>query len=195
MARLHLKSPDGWSGQPSELGQRMTTSPRLHLICGKVAAGKSTLAAKLSAQPKIICLSEDDWLEALFSDQMKTLDDYLRCAAKLQVIVAPHVVSLLEAGVSVVLDFPANTQSQRRWLKGIAETARVPHILHFLDVPNEVCLSRLHARNAAGAHPFMVSDADFHAVTDHFVAPVADEGVVVYRYDDASGEATEILRS
>ncbi|MCG7623524.1 AAA family ATPase [Epibacterium sp. Ofav1-8] len=168
-------------------------TPTLHLLCGKVAAGKSTLAERLAAQPGTIRISEDIWLKTLFADQMQTLKDYVRCSAKLRDIVRPHVISVLETGVSVVLDFHANTRDQRRWLKAIAEAASVPHVLHFLDVSDDVCLSRLHARNAAGNHPFAVTDEQFRVVTGHFAAPVADEGFTVRHYlDDGTGEGSEV---
>lgn len=170
-------------------------TPTLHLLCGKVAAGKSTLAERLAAQPGTIRISEDVWLETLFADQLHSLKDYVRCSAKLRGVVGPHVISMLKAGVSVVFDFPANTRDQRRWLKAIAEAASVPHILHFLDVADEVCLSRLHARNAAGDHPFAVTEEQFWIVTNHFEAPVADEGFTVRHYSDSAGDMPEVSRS
>ena len=67
--------------------------PTLHLLCGKVAAGKSTLAAKLARADNTILVAEDEWLAALFAEQMPK--DYLRCAAKLRAAMAPYIVALL----------------------------------------------------------------------------------------------------
>ena len=89
--------------------------PTLHLLCGKIAAGKSTLAASLSAADATVLIAEDAWLKALFGAEMSSIQDYVRCLARLREAIAPHVVSLLKAGVSVVLDFPANTVLNRRW--------------------------------------------------------------------------------
>lgn len=77
----------------------------LHILCGKIASGKSTLARELATQPVTVVVSEDRWLSALFKEEMRTIEDYVRCSAKLRSAIAPHVVSLLSAGVSVVLDF------------------------------------------------------------------------------------------
>jgi len=95
----------------------------------------------------------------------------------------PHVVDLLKAGVSVVLDYPANTLANRAWMKGIAEEARVAHRLHWLDVPDEVCKARMRARNAAGAHDFAPTDEQFDQITAYFVPPTLAEGleIVVHR--------------
>ncbi len=136
-----------------------TDKPTLHILCGKIAAGKSTLAAKLDAQPGTVVIAEDAWLNALVADELRSVQDYMRCSSKLKNVMGPHVEELLSSGLSVVLDFPANTPGQRRWVKGLLEATGVPHNLHFLDVSDEVCLARLHKRNAVGDHPFAVTEA------------------------------------
>lgn len=51
----------------------MTFAPAtLHLLCGKIASGKSTLAAELSAAPGCVVISEDQWLAALYKDEMQS---------------------------------------------------------------------------------------------------------------------------
>jgi predicted kinase len=157
-------------------------SPTLHILCGKIASGKSTLAARLSAKPDTVLITEDAWLEALFRDELHTREDYVRCSLRLKSAMQPHISALLRAGVSVVLDFPANTRGQRRWFKEIIETTGVAHTLHVLDVSDEVCLARLRARNLAGDHPFTVTDDLFHEVTSYFSEPAADEGFTILRH-------------
>jgi predicted kinase len=154
----------------------------LHLLCGKIAAGKSTLAAKLAEAPLTVIVSEDKWTAPLFGSEMRTVEDYVRCSAKLRAAMAPHLVDLLKAGVSVVLDFPANTLANRAWMKGIAEAAGVTHTLHWLDVPDEICRARLRARNASGGHEFAATDEQFDLITSYFVPPSAEEGFVVVEH-------------
>jgi predicted kinase len=43
----------------------------LFLMCGKIAAGKSTLAAKLATAPGTILISEDQWLTRLYRPTRK----------------------------------------------------------------------------------------------------------------------------
>ena len=148
----------------------------LYLLCGKIAAGKSTLARRLAARPATVLISEDHWNASLFADELKTLDDYRRCSQRLRNAMTPHLIALLKAGVSVVLDFPANTIPQRGWMRRLFEGASVPHELHFLDISDEVCKKRLRERNAAGAHPFQSSEADFELFTSYFVPPTPEEG-------------------
>jgi predicted kinase len=155
----------------------------LHLVCGKIAAGKSTLTAELGQRPHTVVVAEDQWLSQLYPGEQKTLADYVRNSTRLRSVMGSHVVALLRAGVSVVLDFPANTLASRTWMRGLFEQAGVPHRLHHLDVPDEVCKARLRQRNDEGRHAFTVTDEEFDLFTSYFVAPTPEEGldVIVHR--------------
>ena len=155
----------------------------LHLVCGKIAAGKSTLAASLGAASGTIVVAEDRWLARLYPDEQIDVADYVRHSTRLRSVMGPHVVDLLRAGVSVVLDFPANTIASRAWMRTLFEEAGVAHRLHHLDVADDVCRARLRARNASGAHDFTVTDAQFELFTRYFVAPAEEEGfdVILHR--------------
>lgn len=159
-----------------------TSTPVLHMVCGKIGAGKSTLTKQLAAAPGTVLISEDAWLAALYPGEIRELPDYVRCAGRLKQVMAPHVAALLQAGVSVVLDFPANTVASRQWMRGIFEAAGAAHALHFLDVPDAVCKERLRARNASGTHPFETTDEQFELITSHFAAPSPQEGFTVVRH-------------
>src|SRR5689334_17725537 len=105
----------------------------LHMLCGKIAAGKSTLTAELSHAPLTVVISEDFWLSRLFGTEIKEIADYVRCARRLREAVGPLVRDLLRLGISVVLDFPANTLAARAWMRTLFEEAGADHCLHFLD--------------------------------------------------------------
>ena len=155
--------------------------PTLHLVCGKIASGKSTLTSQLAQAPQTVRISEDSLLAQLYPGQIASLADYAACAARLRVAVAPLALQLLQAGVSVVLDFPANTPASRAWMRELFQQAGTPHVLHYLDVTDEACKARLRQRNESGLHPFSTSEADFDAITRHFVPPATAEGFHVVR--------------
>lgn len=166
------------------MAKRETT---LHMLVGKIGAGKSTLAAELGRAPDTVVVSEDEWLAALFADEMQSIADYVRCSSRLRSALEPHLVSLLRSGLSVVLDFPANTPTQRAWMRGVFEQADCEHEVHYLDLPDEVCRARMHRRNAEGGHAFAVTDEQFDRITSHFAPPSAEEGfqVVIHKNDAA----------
>ena len=156
-----------------------THQPTLHLICGRIASGKSTLATELGRRDGTVVIREDDWLSGLYGNEMATIADYVRYTARLREVIGPHVVALLNAGVSVVFDFQANTVETRAWMSSILDRTDAAHVLHVLDVSEEVCLERLRARNAAGEHPFSVTEAQFRQVSRHFALPTPEEGLEV----------------
>ena len=153
--------------------------PTLHLLCGKIASGKSTLAKTLATEHAAIVLSEDQWLASLYPGEILSLADYLRCAQRVRGVLEPLVIDLLACGVNVVLDFPANTLANREWLLSLAHSAQVPHCLHYLELDDATCRARLHARNAQGEHDFAATDAEFDLITRHFSVPSEEEGLVI----------------
>jgi predicted kinase len=145
----------------------LTSHPTLYLLCGKIAAG-TTLARRLAARPATALISEDQWMAHLFSNDLKTIDDYARLSGRLRGAIGPHVIDILRHGLSVVLDFPANTVEYRSWMRSLIDGAGVPHELHWLDVPDAICKQRLLARNTGGEHPFQATEAEYELFTSYF---------------------------
>jgi hypothetical protein len=81
------------------------------------------------------------------------------------------------------MDWPANTIATRAWMRSLFESAGASHRLHFLDVPDEICLARLQIRNAEGRHEYNVSPAEFEELSRYFEPPTEAEGfdIVIYR--------------
>jgi predicted kinase len=159
----------------------------LHLLCGKIAAGKSTLADVLAAAPGCVRLDEDTLMATLYPGEIATLEDYSVRTLRLEAAIGPHVAALLRAGLDVVMDFHANTRRRRAWMRGLVEASGCEHRLHVLDVTDAVCLERLHARNAAGTHRYAVTDEEFHAFTRYYDPPEDDEGFRLVRHGGAVG--------
>lgn len=86
----------------------------------------------------------------------------MRLARQIREVVDPLVADLLRAGVTVVLDFPANTPQDRHWLRGLSDTAGVSHYVHYIEVDDDTCRARLHLRNQRAEHEFAATDAEGH---------------------------------
>lgn len=117
----------------------------LHVMCGKIASGKTTFARALAADSGAILICEDIWLDQLFPGERFTLQDYIRRSAGLRAALGPHVAALLRSGLSVVFDFAGNTVRDRQWVRSVFEAANADHLLHYLNVPDDVCKARLRA--------------------------------------------------
>lgn len=154
----------------------------LYLICGKIAAGKSTLARKLAERPKTLLIALDDWMSVLFPTENRTIEDFARYSARMRTAMAPHIISILRQDVSVVLDFPANTVMWRTWMRSLIAQAGVAHELHVLDFPDALCKQRLRQRNADASHPYQVDEETYDLFMSYYVPPSADEGFTIVRH-------------
>ena len=99
-------------------------------------------------------------------------------------VLTEHIQSILSAGISVVLDFPFNTANTRAWGHSLFRAACCEHQLHYLDVSDEICKSRLRVRNALGEHPFQTTEAQYELITRYFVPPELSEGFNIVVYDE-----------
>ena len=118
----------------------------LILLSGKMGAGKSTLSRKLARDHGALLLSEDEWLAALYPEEVRCFDDYLKYSRRLKPPLRRLVQDLLTQGRSVVMDFPANTVSQRNWLKAIGSDVGAACRLVHVDASDETCLLQLQQR-------------------------------------------------
>jgi predicted kinase len=155
----------------------------LFFFSGKMAAGKSTLAKQLVEREGAILLSQDALIDSLFPNLVVNVATYLEYAGRINRTIAPIVVEILSKGVPVVLDFPANTISQRAWFREIIERSGAEHELHFLDTPDDICRAQLKARSAhLPPGTKWTTDEDFDLIASHFRAPTPDEGFNVVRH-------------
>jgi len=152
----------------------------LHFFCGKMAAGKSTKAVQLLTHDKTVLISEDEWLKALFLDEIKTLNDYINYSARLKPLLLTHIQQLLLSGMSVVLDFPGNTVNQRAWFKEIYSENNFPHILHYIEASDELCLKQLAVRSKNNIGEAFTTEKEFHVINKYFQAPSENEGFNIH---------------
>ncbi|MGA7918510.1 MAG: ATP-binding protein [Candidatus Acidiferrales bacterium] len=162
----------------------MNTSAKLMFLCGKMAAGKSTLARDLAKREDAILLAQDELLEALFPGEITDLQGFVKCSSRLRSALASHVCTLLSRGISVVLDFPGNTKAQRVWFRELVERANVEHELHFVDTSDALCKAQLtdRSKNLPAGAPW-TTEAEFAAITAYFQSPSEDEHFNVVHHE------------
>ena len=162
----------------------MKPSVKLMFMCGKMAAGKSTLAQDLADRHSAVLLVQDEWLGALFPSEIVDIPTFVDRSSRLRSVLTPHVCLLLSKGISVVLDFPANTKEQRGWFREILARAEVEHELHFIDAPDGLCRRQLKDRSKdlpAGTR--WTTDAEFDAITAYFQPPSEEERFNIVRHE------------
>lgn len=162
----------------------ISTSAKLIFFCGKMAAGKSTLARELAQREQAVLLVQDELLERLYPVEITDIPGFVKCSSRLKKALAPHICALLSKGISVVLDFPANTKAQRAWFRELATHANVDHELHFVDVSDDVAKSQLknRSKDLPPGTPW-TTEAEFEAINLYFQPPSKDEGFNVVRHE------------
>lgn len=154
----------------------------LVFFSGKMGAGKSTRSKDIAQERNAVLLSEDEWLESLYPEKILSLDDYIKYSSRLKPQIKRLVQSILVTGTDVVMDFPANTISQREWFREIFTEINAPHSLIFIDVANEVCLGRIEKRRVAQPERAATDTVEmFEQVTKYFVEPMPGEGFNITR--------------
>lgn len=162
----------------------MGTSAKLIFLCGKMAAGKSTLARDLADRENAVLFVQDDLLEALFPGEITDVQAFVQCYSRLKNALTPHICDLLSKGTSVVLDFAAATKAQRAWFRELIERTNVAHELHFVDVSEVLCKTQLRERSKGlPAGTPWTTDADFETINAYFQPPSEDEKFNVVRHE------------
>ncbi|MCB1916779.1 MAG: ATP-binding protein [Rhodocyclaceae bacterium] len=149
----------------------------LIFFCGKMGAGKSTRAGAMAGELEAVLLSEDEWLSRLYPDEIRVFDDYLKYSARIRPLVESLLRAFVDAGVSVVLDFPGNTVGQRAWFRTLIRQTGAAHRLIYCEAGDELCLGRLALRRQRQPERARFdNEAVFRQVTKYFEPPGDDEG-------------------
>lgn len=155
----------------------MESVATLYFYAGKMGSGKSTHSLQLAQKVKAVHISEDEWLTALYPDQISNFEEYLKFASRIKPLLSKHIQQILTSGTDVVLDFPANTYQQRTWFKQLFENAHAKHQLIYIDADDEVCLQQIkHRRIEQPARARFDTEAMFYHVSQYFEAPHPQEG-------------------
>ena len=155
----------------------MYSNGTLIFFCGKMGSGKTTLSFEVAKSTGAIRLSEDEWLAALYPTEIEVFGDYIKYSSRLKPLLKSHVRDILKSGVSVVMDFPANTVNQRVWFKEILANDQIPHKLIYIEASDQLCLTQLQSRRSEqpGRAQFDTEEV-FKKVTSYFQPPSQKEG-------------------
>lgn len=155
---------------------------KLIFFVGKMGAGKSTKALKIARKRNAVLISEDEWLESVYPNKILSLDDYIKYSNRLKPQIKRLTQSILLTGTDVVMDYPANTISQREWFRSIFVEIEAPHDLLYIDPSNNDCLKQIEKRRMEQPERSKTDTKEmFEAVTKYFVEPQAAEGFNIIR--------------
>jgi len=155
----------------------------LHLMCGMVGAGKTTLAKQLEADTGAVRLSPDEWIARLMANPNERAEaDRLRDTV--EALQWESALALLAAGGDVILENGFWGRGEREDRRDAAQKLGAQVYLHFLDPPENELWRRLVKRNATvttGA--YRVTREELHEWIGWFQKPGPEERATfdVYR--------------
>jgi predicted kinase len=147
---------------------RNRLQPRLVLLCGLPASGKTTLARELADAYGAVRLNLDEWEAALGVDPF---DDGFQ--TRLEGQFWELAQRLLVLGTSVVLEWGFWARSERDEKREAARRLGVSVELRFLDAPYDELVKRVVARHAAGG--IAITESHMERYRGIFQPPTDDE--------------------
>ncbi|MGD0021365.1 MAG: ATP-binding protein [Smithellaceae bacterium] len=156
----------------------MTTSaeqPTIHMLCGLICSGKTTLARKLEKDFNAVAFSPDEWMAQLFGSEHT--DQYgFKYAPKVHALVCKIYERLLQLNVDVILDSGFWSKFERDQVRRKAVELGVKHKLYFLDCSKDICMQRLRERNTQRRpDAIVIPENKFLQSLNLFQPPGADE--------------------
>src|SRR5687768_6209283 len=120
---------------------------KVHMICGKVGAGKTTYARELAQERRGLLFSLDEWMLHLYDRPMsrEAFDARVERCLELMLRLTERLIPL---GTEVVLDCGFWRCRRREEVRARIRARGGEPILHYLDLPAQKRWSRLVRRNS-----------------------------------------------
>lgn len=159
----------------------------IHLIVGNTGSGKTTYANDLRKQNRGVVFSIDKWNKTLFLPDKKPTDGlewFLERIERAEALMSDLIEQLENSGTDSILDLGLSKVEHRQKFRIFAAEKGIELTTHFLDIPTDVRLNRIHRRNKeqGSTFEFEVSDEDFEFMEAWFEPPSDEEmqgGIVI----------------
>ena len=153
---------------------------KLHIICGFVGAGKTTLAKKLEKKYKAIRFSTDEWMIELFNFKGNFGKKYIDSKKRCKEFIWKLAKEILLSKRDVVLDFGFWSKKERALFFKRAKQIGVEPVLYFLDIPIKELKKRVNFRNKKlDAKTFNITEIWFNKWLPLFEAPKSSEQPII----------------
>jgi predicted kinase len=154
--------------------------PAVHMICGTLGAGKTTLARRLAGETGGIRFSLDEWIMQLFGTEVPEPMQFpwwheraQRCSSQIW----PLCTQLLSHELDVILDFGFALRQHRAEYLALAHAAGAQVKLYVVNADAELRRQRVRARNEQRRETFAltVTDGMFDGSETCWEPPTSDE--------------------
>lgn len=168
----------------SEDEAKPTPSGTVHVMCGLVAAGKSTIARSVAAEVGAVRLSRDEWMLRLHGGRFDdpSAVEFLERVDPLMWDVALDIAT---AGMPVLLDWNFWSRKRRAEARRRTGERALGLVVHWVDVSVDVAVRRAGQRQAKGPRDaYAISEAEVRHFATIFEPPTDDERLDVRHHVD-----------
>jgi len=146
----------------------------VHLICGKICAGKSTFARALANEKSAVILSCDE-IMTLFPEPAGD-EAYAAVSAKVKAYLLQKTAEIVGSGTDVILDWGFWQKAERAETAAYFAQKAIPTAWYYLDIDQVQWQERIARRNAApGPADYYVDEGLLQKCVRRFEAPDAEE--------------------
>lgn len=158
---------------PWKAVQNMTT---VHLVCGRLGVGKTSLAKGIERERHALRFSLDEWMIHLFG-KSSSRDVFSRRVALCMDLMMHLTERLIELGTDVVLDVGFWKRTDRHRARETISRCGGKPILYLLEAPPEVRWQRLRMRNRVSIEGTYRFTRDKFEELESFFDPFGDEEI------------------
>jgi predicted kinase len=154
--------------------------PTVHLICGTIGAGKTTLARRISSEQRALRFSLDEWVMQLFGSEAPDpmmFDWWSERCQRCRERIWSVCEDVLAQQLDVVLDFGFTSSEQREEFRQRAQQRGAAVHLHVVTAESALRWQRVQARNRDRAETFaiVVTEAMFQGSEGWWQPPTSEE--------------------
>lgn len=156
---------------------------KLHLMCGFMGFGKSTIAKQLQKKLNAVCLSPDKFMLDLYGRKL-TEKNFRIAKKRVDVVIWKLAEQVLKSGVDVILDYGFWTKVSRReaYERGIKIADEV--IMEQVICSMETAKKRLLKRSKGDENELDTNSSCFEMFVGYYEPIEAEEGYTVVRYNN-----------
>ncbi|MCI8640763.1 MAG: ATP-binding protein [Clostridia bacterium] len=158
--------------------------PKVILICGKIASGKSFYANKIKNKEKAVILNTDELTFALFDNEQG--EKYEDRANRANNYLMKKAVELIKAECNVILDWGFWTIKSRNEITRYFQDNNIDTEWHYIDIEDAIWIKNIKERNEKvekgnGGSDFYITEGLKSKVLSMFEIPSKEEIDVWYK--------------
>lgn len=161
----------------------------VYLICGKIAAGKTTYSHMLAKAKKAVLLSTDEITLAIFGQHIGEKHDEV--VESVQNYLFEKSLEILENGINVLLDWGFWLREERDYAREYYSSRGIQCEFHYIDVSHDTWMDNIAKRNQAvienRTSAYYVDDNLAKKFESIFEEPERSEIDIWYTLDRLSG--------